>query len=395
MRVLTLAALSCASILTLWSIYLDSSGVDPDGLAGRLAACRKDQLLSTLARRSSGSDSLGFRGFSRLVAMAPSDAFAWAALADFRNASGSPLEARRALDRAVELAPNSAAIRMRRTNLCYETGDRNCVLEDGKHILGQTQMFDGAVFLYYRSLKVGAGEVIARGLPEDRRACRSWALHLAKNAKSVSDVTRTWSRLHELGFTDGPLAGQMATELVRRGEYDTAWAVWNEARRHARLESDPANLLTNGEFTRKPLISPFDWALNPQPGLTFLQDTGLHVEFAGKTNLAVSNVSQLSSVRPGPHRLVVELAHDEITTDQGPYIRVMDAEQPGRLSVRTEMFRGTSPRRTVELAFDVPPGCRLLRVQLERTPSEKFDNKIAGTLSLYRVSLKEAAPRRR
>jgi len=366
--------------------------VDPNGLACRLAACRKDQILTTLASRSSTSDSVDILGFNRLVSMAPADAFAWAALADFRNASGAPVEARRALDRAVELAPNSAAIRMRRMNLCFETGDRNCVLSDGKHVLGQTASFDGAVFLYYKSLNAGAGEVAALGLPVDRRACRSWALHLAKNAKSGAGVMAVWSRLQDLGFTDGLLAGQIASELVGRGEYETAWAVWDQERRRARWDSDAANLLTNGEFKRKPLFSPFDWALHPQPGLTFVQDTGLHVEFAGKANLAVANVSQLSYVRPGPHRLVLELAHDEITTGRGPVVRVVDAEQPGRFSVQTEMFRGSSPRRTVELSFTVPPGCRVLRVQLERTPSEKFDNKIAGVLHLYRVSLREVAP---
>jgi len=113
------------------------------------------------------------------------------------------------------------------------------------------------------------------------------------------------------------------------------------------------------------------------------------VSFRGETNLSLANVRQVSFIRPGHHRLVVDVSHEGLTTDQGPYVRLFDAEQPGRMTVQTEMFRGSAGRRSVTVDFVVPAGSRLLAVQLERRPSEKFDNKITGTLHLYRVSLNE------
>ena len=86
---------------------------------------------------------------------------------------------------------------------------------------------------------------------------------------------------------------------------------------------------------------------------------------------------------------MVDVAHEGLTTDQGPMVRLYDVEEPKRLAVQTEMFRGSAGRRTITLDFVVPPGSRLVAFQLERRPSEKFDNKIAGTLHLYRVSLTE------
>ncbi len=165
--------------------------------------------------------------------------------------------------------------------------------------------------------------------------------------------------------------------------------MWSDYRAVAYGQEDGADRLTNAKFEREPLESPFDWAVTPQPGVSFRREGGLEVSFRGETNLSLANVRQVSFIRPGHHRLVVDVSHEGLTTDQGPYVRLFDAEQPGRMTVQTEMFRGSAGRRSVTVDFVVPAGSRLLAVQLERRPSEKFDNKITGTLHLYRVSLNE------
>lgn len=322
--------------------------------------------------------------------MAPADAYAWAALAEYATTSGASADARKALNRAVELAPAVSQILMRRVNLCFETGDYTCVLYDGRKVMSQSAAYDGILFLYYRTLGVELEDVLKLGLPEEPRAAQGWAIYTTKDANSSFRVLRTWNWLRERGWADAPTVCRLTRELLQRSDVLTAWRVWCDYREAGAYgQNDASDRLTNAKFERNPLEAPFDWAVQPQPGVGFRREEGLEVRFEGETNLSMANVRQMSVVRPGRHRLVVDVAHEGLTTDQGPSVRLFDAEQPGRLAVQTEMFRGSAARRIVTLDFVVPPQSRLLAVQLERRPSEKFENKIAGTLHLYRVSLIE------
>jgi hypothetical protein len=68
-----------------------------------------------------------------------------------------------------------------------------------------------------------------------------------------------------------------------------------------------------------------------------------------------------------------------LTTDQGIRFRICDAELPARLDVIFGQFTGTTPWSPVEQDLAVPPQTKLLRVQVIRQPSMKFDNKVSGT----------------
>jgi hypothetical protein len=328
--------------------------------------------------------------FRRLISVAPADAYAWAAISEYANTTGASRDAREAIDKAVELAPEASPIRMRRANYCFETGDKKCVLYDGRAILRRSSSYDRVLFLYYKTMSIELDDVLKLGLPEEPRAAQGWAFYLAKDANSSFRVLRTWNWLRERGLADIPTTCRLTRELMQRKDVLTAWEVWSDCRESGACGSgDGSDRMTNAQFKRNPLETPFDWSLQPQPGVVFHRGEGLEVHFEGETNLSMSNVRQMSVVRPGQHRLVVDVAHEGLTTDQGPVVRLFDVEEPKRLAVQTEMFRGSAERRTITLEFVVPPGSRLVAVQLERRPSEKFDNKIAGTLHLYRVSLTE------
>jgi len=390
MRIARLLPFSCALLLTCLSINIDVNGADPNSMYCRAGLCRKDQILGTLSRLSLPTQSSHSIAFRRLTSLAPADAYAWAALAEYSIASGTVRDTEKALDRAVELAPMVAQIRMRRVNHCFEMGDRDCVLYDGREVLSRSSSYDDILFLYYTVVGEDLINVLKLGLPEEPRAARGWAIYVTKNAKSPFRILRTWDWLRERGLADDATVCRVTQELVSRGDPETAWRVWSDYRVAGTYgQNDASDRLTNAKFERNPSAAPFDWSLAPQPGLLLRRGGGLEVGFLGETNLSLANVRQMTFVRPRQHRLVVEVSHEGLTTDQGPYVRLFDAEQPGRLTIQTEMFRGSAERRAVTVDFVVPPGSRLLAVQLERRPSEKFDNKIGGTLHLYRVSLIE------
>jgi hypothetical protein len=394
MRLLTLSVLSCGLIVTFWSSIINAPEGDPGGLACRIGLCRKDHLQALLKGRQSNTQSEDTEVFKSIVAGAPADGYAWAALAEYVNGRGRREEARVAIDRAVELAPATAPIRMRRLNSCFSKADTDCVLNDGRQVLGWTPDYDGLIFMYYKYMSLQSETVLKLGLPAERRSLRSWALYEAKHAKQPSDVLMAWNRVRDLGFADDSTAGQIAGSLISRGEPAAAWAVWEDCRRHGFMEESSSNRISNDEFTRNYSNSPFDWSVRPEEGVEFVRRDGLEVRFGGDRNVGFANVWQLSYVRSVQHQLVVDVSYEGLTTNQGPFVRLYDVEQPQRLDVKTKMFQGSSARRRIEMSVTVPAGTRLVRLQVQRDRSEKFDNKIAGTLHLHRIALIESAGKR-
>ena len=77
----------------------------------------------------------------------------------------------------------------------------------------------------------------------------------------------------------------------------------------------------------------------------------------------------------------------DLTTDEGLRFHIFDPESGARLDAYTEQLTGTNDWTPLEKTFKVPPSSNLIVVQLCRTPSWKFDNKIAGEAWVDRVSL--------
>jgi hypothetical protein len=86
---------------------------------------------------------------------------------------------------------------------------------------------------------------------------------------------------------------------------------------------------------------------------------------------------------------------EQITTDQGIGFRIVDAEEPGRLDVKTPRLSGTHDWTSIETRFIVPQQTRLVEVQVIREPSLKFDNKISGTAWVDDVRLTRGDQRQR
>ncbi|MGC4014778.1 MAG: hypothetical protein QM755_09735 [Luteolibacter sp.] len=119
-------------------------------------------------------------------------------------------------------------------------------------------------------------------------------------------------------------------------EYATAarlWADWLPAERRSGFLS--SNYLTNPTFA-VPFRTPLDWAMDSPSGMESLHKDGLTVTFPGTTNLAYSNVRQLSFVKPGQYVFTAVVEGIEITTNEGPFFHLFDAEHPGEFGVVTE-----------------------------------------------------------
>ncbi len=76
-----------------------------------------------------------------------------------------------------------------------------------------------------------------------------------------------------------------------------------------------------------------------------------------------------------------------ITTDSGPRFQIQDAYDSSKLSLSTDNLVGTSSWSPQQLEFKTGPKTRLLVIRVVRPASRKFDNQIAGTVWIDRLSL--------
>jgi len=176
-------------------------------------------------------------------------------------------------------------------------------------------------------------------------------------------------------------AGEVVWTLWNRASYRTAYTLWTDW-------LGTTQLLANTRFDTAPRETPFDWTLGSSPAVAVTPSAiGLLVSFAGTENVAFSGVRQFTVVPPGRYRFSAEVSSDNLTTDQGPFFRIFDPADSGRLNVETGTIVGTVMRSWIGVEFTVTRGTEALAVHLERRPSQRFDNRIGGTLYIHQVSL--------
>ncbi len=324
----------------------------------------------------------------------PAKPHRWADLGEAYLDAGQAENARYCLTRVLVLAPHSAPLLLRAANFYLQSGENNQALAITARILMLTPDYDSIIFSEYIRLVDHTDEVLRYGLPEDRRAVRSWLQYLMQ-AGRLDDAQCTWDWVAGHGYVDDATAGEYAAFLVRQGHPEAAVSVWAQHWGTRAGDYRRSNFLFNGTFTFEPTPSPFDWDFGHTQGVEVARDCttagagncSLRVSFAGTRNLDFAAASQLAFVKPGPYRLHASVRTEGLTTDQGIRFRICDAEFPARLNVIFGQFKGTMPWSPVEQEVVVPPQTKLLRVQVIRQPSMKFDNKINGTVWMDELKL--------
>jgi hypothetical protein len=156
------------------------------------------------------------------------------------------------------------------------------------------------------------------------------------------------------------------------------------------------NLITNADFAFALLNGGLDWRVIPVQGAAVSEDpsvgvTGsksLRIEFNGTQNLEYAHVLQYVPVSPNTvYTFSAYMRAQGITTDSGPRFEVLDAFDPSKLFVSTENVTGTSDWSAHQLEFKTGADTRLLIVKIARSASRKFDNQLAGTIWIARVTL--------
>jgi len=338
----------------------------------------------------------------RATRLSPNDAHYWADLGSAYDWAGRSHDAIRAFERARKLFPNSPDINWRLANYYVRANRALEALPLLQKVLLATGVPDQQAFLLIAHAGIDTSAVMTGMLPPRGSAFVHY-LNFQLELGRLADAGEVWAGLLKSGLAFKVEDSFFYIDsLIRKRNTEEAVAVWREtaARFPGEIGSRtaPPNLITNGDFDFPILNGGFDWRVNPVEGATVrINSTGrqngtnsLQIDFDGTRNITYGDTFQFIPVRPNvQYDFSVELKTSGITTDNGPRVQIYDQYEMKNLFLATEGVTGDTSWTVQKLNFRTGPDTHLIVVQVARPASQKFDNKIAGTVWIRHISLGE------
>lgn len=325
----------------------------------------------------------------------------WADLGSAYDWAGRRNDALRALNRALALAPNSPQVNWRLANFYIRARNPTDGLRALRKVLAADTVPRRDVFALAANATPDNTAILREMLPATAPLLFDF-LDFRTATGDMDSAHQVWRRLLELNlsfelnqsfpFLDG---------LIRHRRLETLADTWTALA--ARFPSQilprkaSGNAITNGSFEFPALNGGLDWRVNPVEGAVVSADSqehsdgagSLRIEFDGTRNLNYGEVFQYVLVQPEQHyRFSGDMRVRGITTDNGPRFDLFDAYDMGILHYATEGMTGTSGWTERRIDFKTNRQTGLLIVRVARPPSRKFDNRIAGTVWIDRLSLR-------
>ena len=355
----------------------------------RAGLCQLDAIPSEMAPSGSVSPRrLVFR-----LNESPSDPYLWSDYADSLVATGDSDKASAAFEQAVRLGPNLPPVLIRAAYFAFSHNEFERGATLSGRILNETPAFDPLVFSYLHYFGQGRPGTLESVVPASRRPAQAWASWIADNG-SESEVRQTFLWMQRNRLLDQPATLNLTWKLWRRQFFGSAqelWANWvglAEAEDHFPEGGDSnGELLANRQFGREPNGSPFDWTIPKDASVVISRGQGLAIHFLGTANVKLEGVQQSVIVKPGRYRFSAVLGSDGLTTDQRPFFQIFDPANSKRLNAELPPIGETTPKTATAYDITIPPGTDAVTIELLRRPSDRFDNKIQGTLHVFEVSL--------
>jgi len=325
--------------------------------------------------------------FQREVKADSASPYAWA---DLGEALASAHELRLAdycMRSAVAAGPNSPAILMRAANVSLSAGNNQAAMSYLSRVLRDptVKQYFPAVFLTYNRMGVPIEDVLAHDFPASSGAGEA-ILRYSIQAQRVPDAEAVWHWMAAHNLQNDALAADYLRFLIAAGHEQAAAEEWAQLNRNWDPDYRRQNWIFDGGFEQAARSGPLDWRIEANPNVEVVRSAAmlregkwsLELKFAGFDNTNFEGVYQDTVLAPGKWRLRASLKTSGITTDQGVGLRVYDAAQTRRMDARTETLTGTHDWTRLEREFEVHPETKLVRVEVFREPSTRFDNRIEG-----------------
>ena len=216
-------------------------------------------------------------------------------------------------------------------------------------------------------------------------------------AKSELDLASpVWQRLLKNPIPpDFELKPAMAfsyiDNLLSRNRVSEALQAWDDILRKTEtslVDRAHETLISNGSFENDILRGGFDWRYPDMPEAQFRIDANQRMERLksmrisfGDANISTDLLSQIAPIyKPGWYILDFYIRSDGLTSDQLPYVVVRGYPNLEGTNARSEQFPSSTDWRKISLPFSVESNCKAVQIALRRDASNKFGNKLKGSL---------------
>ena len=319
-------------------------------------------------------------------------------LAGAYETAGQPAKARQSYLSALEVYPLSTETHWRYSSFLLRQGDsQHAFAEMHLALVGDRTLIPLAISRVWLETHE-VQPLLTMVLPDDVDAYQQ-AVEWFCNARELDSALAAWKRLISLHKAI-PIKNAFLLEdhLLNENRGDEARDVWQEAlTASGNGNENPANgsLVFNGGFESDPVNGGLDWHLDSTQGASFEFDTAaphsgrraLRIKFDGTQNINFMGAWQIVPVDPGRHyRFEGFLRTSEITTDSGVRFTISftGADQA---EIVLDNLTGDHPWTAQTAEFTPAAGVHVARITVSRSPSRKFDNKLAGTAWVDDVSL--------
>lgn len=331
----------------------------------------------------------------------PRSADYWIALAGAYESAGDLTQARQSYLRAVSEYPVSSEVHWRYGNFLIRQDESSQAYKEIHLALGiDPRLTSLAITRVWRATQ-NVDDLLTQVLPDDEEA-QEQALDWFCNQNDVVPATAVWGRMVASGQPI-PIKAvfPLVVQLIAAARGDDARKVWHQA---VVANGNPAeakasdSLVFNGGFEFDSANGGLDWHLDTVTGAAYSYDTAaphsgsrsLHASFDGNQNLAFNGVWQDVPVEPNTkYHFEGYLRTAGITTESGPrfLIAFVGGQQP---QIMLDGLTGDQPWHLEEADFTTGPEAHAVRIFVSRQPSQRFNNKLAGSVWVDDVSLKPA-----
>ncbi|MGC1976655.1 MAG: hypothetical protein WA671_08070 [Candidatus Sulfotelmatobacter sp.] len=329
----------------------------------------------------------------------PLSANYWMNLAGAYEANGDLQGAQEAFEHARAVYPLSAEVAWNYGNFLLRQDQDAAGYAEIRHAVQSDPSFLAlAISRVWRSSR-DVNILLDKVLPADADAYFQ-ALNFFASIRQPDAALIVWRDLVALGK---PLALQRTflffDALIQEDRSSDATRVWIEALTAAGLPHDPPlkhSLIWNGDFAHDFENGGLGWRWNAPVSAAIDFDTAppsagvrsLRLDFGGGRNLEITAPMQFVAVEPNrKYRFHAYMETEGITTESGMRFSITDPNHNGAVSQLTDNLTGSHKWTALDLDLTTGPDTHFLLVNLYRTGSRKFENKLSGTVWLADVTL--------
>jgi tetratricopeptide (TPR) repeat protein len=329
----------------------------------------------------------------------PRSADLWMELADAYQASGDPVRAQEAYERAQANYPISSEVAWRYGSfLLYEGKFSDGYTEIRRALSVDPSLTSSAISECWQS-DSNVASILDKVLPAKPEFYRS-AIDFFLSQKLPDPALTVWNHQRPLGLPlTMPDAIPLVDALIDADRIAEAQQTWHQALEAVNWPRDPSkdgSLVFNGGFEHEVKNGGYDWRKIAVSGARFDFDSltahsgsrSLRIQFDGTVNLDFHNLFQYIPVESRTrYHFSAYLRTEEISTDRGIGFEVFDPRHPSQVQLVTSEIIGTNPWTLMQADLVTGSDTHLLKIALRRLPSWKFDNKLSGTVWVDDVAL--------